>query len=325
MTFRALVGLLAGREGLSPCGSSIPSRGRAHARHCRRRPAAGRRSASRAPRSLRPRVRSSPPLRGHDEPHGHDAIVGRSCANPTIPHAPPASFSSTMSDTIGMCGHGTIGLAVTLAHMGRLEPPRIAGPGRRRRRRALSTMPHDGRCRGCRFARRDRGYRVPGLRRRARDDTLRRNSFFLSIVHACNHVLESLGSVSTEAATAIHKHYNPRPPRQDGATDRPHRVLRPGAINNAERRQFRPLSQQGLQPSPYRTEPAPAPASARRKVAARRSLRAGGRQSAAAAPASSNRSDRRRSPRVGGTRRLRRKRGSSRTPRPIPIRVVTQA
>ena len=49
---------------------------------------------------------------------------GRFSASRTTSHARRASSSSTMSATIGMCGHGTIGLAVTLAHMGRLKPGR---------------------------------------------------------------------------------------------------------------------------------------------------------------------------------------------------------
>ena len=58
------------------------------------------------------------------EPHGHEAMVGALlCA----PHDPTCAAGVIFFDNagfLGMCGHGTIGLAVTLAHMGRLRPGR---------------------------------------------------------------------------------------------------------------------------------------------------------------------------------------------------------
>jgi 4-hydroxyproline epimerase len=58
------------------------------------------------------------------EPHGHEALVGALlCA----PHDPTCAAGVIFFDNagyLGMCGHGTIGLAATLAHMGRLRPGR---------------------------------------------------------------------------------------------------------------------------------------------------------------------------------------------------------
>jgi 4-hydroxyproline epimerase len=59
-----------------------------------------------------------------NEPRGHDALVG---ALPCEPHDPSCAAGVIFFNNVGylgMCGHGTIGLAVTLAHMGRLKPGR---------------------------------------------------------------------------------------------------------------------------------------------------------------------------------------------------------
>jgi 4-hydroxyproline epimerase len=60
------------------------------------------------------------------EPRGHEAVVG---ALLLTPHEAGCAAGVVFFDgagTLGMCGHGTIGLAATLAHLGRL------GPGRHR-------------------------------------------------------------------------------------------------------------------------------------------------------------------------------------------------
>ena len=58
-----------------------------------------------------------------NEPRGSDVLVGALlCAPVDARSTLPASSSSTTSATIGMCGHGTIGLVATLAHLGRIEP-----------------------------------------------------------------------------------------------------------------------------------------------------------------------------------------------------------
>jgi 4-hydroxyproline epimerase len=58
------------------------------------------------------------------EPRGHEAVVG---ALLVPPHAPGCAAGVVFFDgagTLGMCGHGTIGLVTTLAHLERLAPGR---------------------------------------------------------------------------------------------------------------------------------------------------------------------------------------------------------
>ncbi|MBM3649476.1 MAG: hydroxyproline-2-epimerase, partial [Alphaproteobacteria bacterium] len=56
-----------------------------------------------------------------NEPRGNDAIVGALLCEPEDPaHAAGLIFFNN-TGYLGMCGHGTIGAAVTLAHMGRID------------------------------------------------------------------------------------------------------------------------------------------------------------------------------------------------------------
>jgi 4-hydroxyproline epimerase len=59
-----------------------------------------------------------------NEPHGHDAIVGALLCEPHDKSCAAGVIYFNNVGAIGMCGHGTIGLAVTLAYMGRLKPGR---------------------------------------------------------------------------------------------------------------------------------------------------------------------------------------------------------
>ena len=59
-----------------------------------------------------------------NEPRGHDAIVGALLCEPHDKSCAAGVIYFNNVGYIGMCGHGTIGLAVTLAHMGRLKPGR---------------------------------------------------------------------------------------------------------------------------------------------------------------------------------------------------------
>ena len=57
-----------------------------------------------------------------NEPRGSDVLVG---ALLVAPHAPDCDFGVIFFNNVGplgMCGHGTIGLMVTLAHQGRVRP-----------------------------------------------------------------------------------------------------------------------------------------------------------------------------------------------------------
>jgi 4-hydroxyproline epimerase len=56
-----------------------------------------------------------------NEPRGHDAVVGGLLLQPVDPAAAAGIIYFNNVGVIGMCGHGTIGLAVTLAHLGRIR------------------------------------------------------------------------------------------------------------------------------------------------------------------------------------------------------------
>lgn len=57
-----------------------------------------------------------------NEPRASDAVVGALLCEPVDPaHAAGVIFFNNVG-YLGMCGHGTIGLLVTLAHMGRIAP-----------------------------------------------------------------------------------------------------------------------------------------------------------------------------------------------------------
>ena len=55
-----------------------------------------------------------------NEPRGNDAIVGALLCEPSDPTCNAGVIFFNNVGYLNMCGHGTIGLAVTLAHMGRL-------------------------------------------------------------------------------------------------------------------------------------------------------------------------------------------------------------
>jgi 4-hydroxyproline epimerase len=57
-----------------------------------------------------------------NEPRGYDAIVGGLLCEPEDKSCAAGVIFFNNVGYIGMCGHGTIGLAVTLAHMGRIGP-----------------------------------------------------------------------------------------------------------------------------------------------------------------------------------------------------------
>jgi 4-hydroxyproline epimerase len=57
-----------------------------------------------------------------DEPRGFDAMVGALLCEPADPSCAAGLIFFNNAGFLGMCGHGTIGAAVTLAHMGRIGP-----------------------------------------------------------------------------------------------------------------------------------------------------------------------------------------------------------
>ncbi len=56
------------------------------------------------------------------EPRGSDVIVGALLCEPVDPTAAAGVIFFNNAGYRGMCGHGTIGLVATLAHMGRIQP-----------------------------------------------------------------------------------------------------------------------------------------------------------------------------------------------------------
>ncbi|VTU00738.1 hydroxyproline-2-epimerase : Putative proline racemase OS=Acidobacterium capsulatum (strain ATCC 51196 / DSM 11244 / JCM 7670) GN=ACP_3275 PE=4 SV=1: Pro_racemase [Gemmataceae bacterium] len=57
-----------------------------------------------------------------NEPRGSDVLVGALLCEPTDPACAAGVIFFNNVGVLGMCGHGTIGLAVTLAHLGRITP-----------------------------------------------------------------------------------------------------------------------------------------------------------------------------------------------------------
>lgn len=58
------------------------------------------------------------------EPRGHDAIIGALLVPPSDPACAAGVIYFNNLQNLGMCGHATIGLGVTLAHLGRISPGR---------------------------------------------------------------------------------------------------------------------------------------------------------------------------------------------------------
>src|SRR6267378_8142972 len=57
-----------------------------------------------------------------NEPRGSDVLVGALLCEPADSSCAAGVIFFNNVGTIGMCGHGTIGVAVTLAHLGRIGP-----------------------------------------------------------------------------------------------------------------------------------------------------------------------------------------------------------
>src|SRR5262249_56461675 len=57
-----------------------------------------------------------------NEPRGSDVIVGALLCDPVDPACAAGVIFFNNVGYLGMCGHGTIGLMVSLAHLGRIQP-----------------------------------------------------------------------------------------------------------------------------------------------------------------------------------------------------------
>ena len=73
-----------------------------------------------------------------NEPRGSDVMVGALLCEPVDPDCAAGVIFFNNVGYLGMCGHGTIGLVVTLAHLGRIAPGHASHRNARRRRRASS-------------------------------------------------------------------------------------------------------------------------------------------------------------------------------------------
>lgn len=69
-----------------------------------------------------------------NEPRGFDAVVGALLVKPVDPSAAAGLIFYNNAGYLGMCGHGTIGAVVTLAHMG------LIGPGTHRIETPVGTV-----------------------------------------------------------------------------------------------------------------------------------------------------------------------------------------
>jgi 4-hydroxyproline epimerase len=59
-----------------------------------------------------------------NEPRGSDVLIGALLCEPHEPASAAGVIFFNNVGVLGMCGHGTIGLAVTLAHLGKMTPGR---------------------------------------------------------------------------------------------------------------------------------------------------------------------------------------------------------
>src|SRR5271165_5647712 len=57
-----------------------------------------------------------------NEPRGSDVLVGALLCEPVDPTCAAGVIFFNNVGVLNMCGHGTIGVAVTLAHLGRIGP-----------------------------------------------------------------------------------------------------------------------------------------------------------------------------------------------------------
>jgi 4-hydroxyproline epimerase len=65
------------------------------------------------------------------EPRGSEVVVGALLCEPSDPSAAAAVIFYNDVGYLGMCGHGTIGVVTTLAHLGRIRTGRACRLRRR--------------------------------------------------------------------------------------------------------------------------------------------------------------------------------------------------
>jgi len=141
-----------------------------------------------------------------NEPRGSDAVVGAWLVPPRDPACVAGVIFFNNAGYLGMCGHGTIGLAVTLAHLGRI------GPGAHRIETPVgvvtATLHDDGSVSVTNVAsyRRARGVEieVPGVGAVRGDIAWGGNWFYLLESHGQELILENVGALTGYCARLRH-------------------------------------------------------------------------------------------------------------------------
>jgi 4-hydroxyproline epimerase len=175
-----------------------------------------------------------------NEPRGHDALVGALLCEPRDASCAAGVIFFNNVGYIGMCGHGTIGLAVTLAHMGRLRP------GRHRFETPVGTVGVELVDACTATVENVESYRlaeavsveVAGLGAVRGDVAWGGNWFFLTSSAPCDLVLANVGPL-TEAATAVSDALQAQGVRgKDGALIDHIEFFGPARSNDADSRNF---------------------------------------------------------------------------------------
>jgi 4-hydroxyproline epimerase len=175
------------------------------------------------------------------EPHGHDALVGALLCEPYDRSCAAGVIFFDNAGYLGMCGHGTIGLAVTLAHIGRLKP------GRHRFETPVGTVGVELANANTATVENVESYRfaeavsveAAGLGTVRGDVAWGGNWFFLaSTTPPCDLVLRNVGRL-TEAATAIRDSLHAQGVRgKDGASIDHIEFFAPSQSSDADSRNF---------------------------------------------------------------------------------------
>jgi 4-hydroxyproline epimerase len=175
-----------------------------------------------------------------NEPRGHDALVGALLCEPHDKSCAAGVIFFNNAGYLGMCGHGTIGLAVTLAHMGQLKPGRhrfetpVGIVGVELIDACTATVEN---VESYRFAEAV-SVEVAGLGAVRGDVAWGGNWFFLTSSAPCDLVLANVGPL-TAAATAIHDALQAEGVRgKDGASIDHIEFFAPARSNGADSRNF---------------------------------------------------------------------------------------
>ena len=220
-----------------------------------------------------------------NEPRGSDVMVGAILLPPVDPACAAGVIFFNNVGYLGMCGHGTIGVAVALAYLGRI------GPGSHRLETPVGpvTITLEGpntvtidNVESYRLAK-DVSVTVPGLKTYVGDVAWGGNWFFLVQDHG-----ETLSVANVERLTEVtwrirqaltaardHGHRTGR--------DRPYRALWPPQCAGRRQQELRPLPGQGVRPLPLRYRHQRQARLLERRRQARTRVMSGGKKASSAA------------------------------------------